>query len=75
MTEQQARSLYENITVTIPGLDPEKAKAINFSGFLSVIEQVENQALLLGKQEGLQTARNIVIETFNKESQDSSVLV
>ena len=75
MTEQQARSLYENITVAIPGLDPEKAKAINFSGFLSVIEQVEKQALLVGKQEGLQTARNIVTDTFSKASQDSPVLV
>jgi hypothetical protein len=71
MTNEQARSLYENITVTIPGLDPQKAKAINFEGFLSVVEQIERQSLLVGKQEGLLTARKIVTDTFNETSDEA----
>jgi len=64
MTEQEMFELYQSITVTIPGLDPIKAKAINFDGFSSALKQVIQKATLLGKQDGLKNANDIVTETF-----------
>ena len=73
MTEDDLKTLYESITVPIPGLDPSKAKAISFENFLHIIDLITKQSFLLGTSEGLKDAKVIVSETF-KASRSGSLL-